>query len=166
MGRPPTNLCATCGQLFAGGKRCKGSLNRDGSDRPRARCNHYQEGKPCRLRHNGQPATEINFDPAKPQMFVLWENRERALVLSWKIDHNLKGSWVVQLLGLDRDGPIKKQFDSDTTSLAFCGEVQVKGPGQNDLWASFGYEDPDEYDQEGNLLNKPREIWIHTHQED
>lgn len=123
-----------------------------------AACKNFKPGRPFQPKFHGQRVQEIEFDPEVPQAFSLWHSDNQCLMLAWELDHNGYGHWRVFLLGFDKNGIVKKRYTSSRALPAFYGEVQVKGPGRNDLWASAGYEDPDATDSEGSVYNKPREV--------
>lgn len=153
MARKPKRTCQQCRDLFADGTRCPNSKGPTA-----AACKKFRPGRPYRPKFHGQRVQDVEFDPDVPQAFSFWHSDDQCLMLAWEVDHNGYGYYRLFLLGFDSDGVVTKKFTKRKKMPAFYGEVRVKGPGQNDLWASSGFEDPDATDLEGNTYNKPREV--------
>jgi len=102
----------------------------------------------------------------KPSAWAFFTSDDQFLILSWEVDHNGYGHWRLQL-GATEDGEVvTKKFSPDVELPAFHGEVKVNGVGANELWASYGAEDPDTLDAEGNVVNKPRDVRLYPKRED
>lgn len=158
---PRANRCGGC-KLFLGRKgKCP-----DTAGLKMKACRRFKAGRPLAPRFRGALAKEVKFDPDKPAVWSFWINDRQVMVLGWDVDHNQYGHFRALLLGLDDQGLITKQFTADQQAPAFHGEVAVKGAGENDLWLSFGYEDADEVDHEGNNTNKPREVLLRPRRRD
>lgn len=151
---PSLKTCRTCTKLFTAKGRCGASGGLDTKA-----CKKHRKGRPWTPQNQGEAATEVDFDPSEPKTFVFWFGVQ-ALVLKWRLDHNDHGSWTVQLVGLDDQGVIETNYTDDETAPAFHGEIRIKGVGQNDLFSSFGFQDPSVRDDDGNVINKPKEIKI------
>lgn len=107
----------------------------------------------------------IQVNPDEQRLFVLQNTPSQFLAIAWDLDTSGKGYWRIQPIGVKHEKIITKQYRPGETGPAFYGEISVVGAGRNDLYTSFGYEDPDNQDHEGNLKNKAREIIIRPKRE-
>lgn len=129
-------------------------------------CDKFQEGRPFRPKFNGKSVQEIDFDPEQSAAWSFWIKSDLVMMLVWDVDHNRYGHFRCFLLGLDDAGVVQKQFSEMKSAPAFMGEIVCKGLAENDIWSSFGYEDEDLRDAEGNLINKPREVKLFPRRDD
>lgn len=124
-------------------------------------CKKFKAGRPYQPKFRGGKLQEVKgFDPEKTSAWAFWVSTTQALLVVWDIDKNNYGHFRVFLVGVGDNGVINKQFAENQNIPAFVGEVAVKGPGENDIWSSYGYEDDDIKDAEDNVVNKPREVKI------
>jgi len=129
----------------------------------------FQEGRPYRPLFHGRPVQDVPFKPERPTAWSFWFGPQQCLMLTWNVDqsdHNQYGHFDCYLMGLDNDGLITKEYVAGRREAAFYGEVAIKGAANNDLWASFGYEDDDQRDHEGSVLNKPRAVQLRPKRKD
>lgn len=154
-------LCRECRKFFTVKGKCEKSKGLK-----RKACDQFAAGRPFQPKFSGKKLSEVKFDPKKNQAWSFWINDTDVLVLAWQVDHNDYGHFRTYMMALDDQGVITKQFTAKQSAPAFAGEVVVKGPGQNDVWASFGFEDRDIQDSEGNVTNKPREVKIYPRRRD
>lgn len=91
---------------------------------------------------------------------------DASLLVRWVVDHNRYGRYFIHLVGYDAGQIIMKQLRPGHDVPAFAGDVAVKGSGRNDLYCSYGYEDPDQQDPDGTVVNKPQSIVISPRRED
>lgn len=120
---------------------------------------------PIVINFGGEEAEPIEFDPTKKQAFVLVGYPNQLLVVAWDIDQFGIGGWRIKAVGVDGNNLVMKEFEDGTPKAAFYGDVSVVGASQTDLYTSFGYEDPDVTDEDGNIVNKPIEVKIRPVQE-
>jgi len=153
--------CKECKFFATQGPRCPLSTGLN-----MVACDKFKEGRPYRPAFHGKQINDIDFDPTQPSAWSFWVADNQALLLAWELDHNDYGHFRVFLLGFNDDGVINKHFTASQTLPAFHGEVVVKGPAENDVWASYGFEDADNKDAEGNVVNKPREVKIYPARKD
>lgn len=147
--------------LSSNGSKCAASAG-SSSDT----CSDFSEGRPFVPTFHGRPVQDVKFDPEKPAAWSFWISDRQVLMVAWEVDHNQYGHFRCFLMRLGANGVETKPFAPRASAPAFAGEVVVKGPKENDLWRSFGYEDEDEFDVEQNLINKPREIKLFPSRED
>jgi len=129
-------------------------------------CEEFKPGPVFRPKFNGKQVKTLGFDAAEPTAWAFWIDETRALLLAWEVDQNQYGHFRAFLIGVDDEGVIKKKYTPRTALPAFFGEVVVKGPNSNDIWSSYGYEDADQVDTEGNITNKPREVKLYPQRDD
>ena len=154
--------CRECGLLFHGGIRCIESKRDDQKE-----CNRFAAGRPLRPYSRGRPIQEIEFDPEEPHAWMFWTGDDRVLLMFWEVDDNRYGAFKLQQIGLDHNGVVTKQFRNDgAPQPAFYGEVIVHGSGANSLYSSAGFEDEDQRDFEGTVLNKPGSVQIRPTRKD
>jgi hypothetical protein len=153
--------CNTCRSFYTSKGKCDKSTGLKMNA-----CSTYAEGRPFQPKFNGKKLNEVKFDRTIDQAWAFWVNDTTVLILMWAVDHNDYGHFRVFMLGMDDNGVITKQYSAGTRAPAFLGEVVAKGPGLNDVWSSFGFEDADIVDHEGNITNKPREIKIYPSRTD
>ncbi len=113
-----------------------------------------------------KPPHNIQFDPEEKQAFLLSGHADHMLVVAWDVDEGGRGKYRIKVVGIEDGELIKKELEPGNASAAFFGEVSVVGAKQTDLWASFGYEDEDLKDADGNIFNKVKEIQIKPKGED
>jgi len=124
-------------------------------------CNGFKAGYPFQPKYRGKSVVPIEFDPNESCGWAFWTSPRRMLLLLWEVDEDGHGCWKLLQLAFNKKGLVTKVMrDGEAPSPAFVGEVIVKGSGENDLWASAGFEDADELDYEQNVTNKPREVLI------
>lgn len=157
--------CSKCKYLYTNyGKAvgCYYDEERSGT-LTRKSCPRFKKGLPFIPRVDGKLAKTLQISPGKPAAFAIYTNPEHILLVTWHIGHDKVGFWKIRFIGILPNGGIApKQFSPDDIRPAFYGEVSVVGPENNsDLYTSPGYEDDDELDEEGNLVNKPSEIRIY-----
>jgi hypothetical protein len=116
--------------------------------------------QPIEISFGGTDANVISFDPLERQAFVLAGVPGHLLVVAWDIDKAGFGGWRIKAVGVEKDEIITKEFETGKRSAAFYGDVSVVGASHNDLFTSFGYEDQDVKDEDGNVVNKVKEIRI------
>lgn len=125
-------------------------------------CKFYKAGAPFTPSLDGKLAKAVDLDPDKPHSFVFYLGPKLVLVLAWTQDHVDRWHWKIKLIGIKPGGGLyKKKFTSRAELASFFGEIEILGPGANSLFRSFSFEDIDEKDEEGNVVNKPREIRIY-----
>lgn len=89
------------------------------------------------------------------------------LLVRHDLDEHKRGFFRIRLVGFDNSGVlITKEFTPGKFDAAFFGELSVAGPADADLWSSFGFQDMDQVDSEGNVTNKPRELRVHPKRDD
>ena len=162
MACEPKKHCRNC-RLFLDqhGVVCEASTGLD-----MLACKKFKAGPVFSPHFNDKPIKEIKFDSTTPGAWAFWIDETHALLLVWDVDHNQYGHFRTFLLGVDDNGVIKKKYTPHTALPAFFGELAVKGPNSNDIWSSYGYEDADEVDGEGNIINKPREVKLYPQRDD
>jgi hypothetical protein len=107
-------------------------------------------------------AKVLKVGSEKSTAFIIYNADDSALVVTWVVGPNGVGFWKINQVGIKPGGGIAtKDFEKDNTQAAFCGSLSVVGPGTTDLFTSYGYWDDDQVDEEGNIVNKPREIRIY-----
>ena len=116
------------------------------------------------IKVRGKKAEVIEVDGETAWAFFTSETH--FLLLSWEVDHNGYGHWRLKLGGIEDGKPVVKEFGPGKKVPAFYGEVKVNGVGTNELWSSYGFEDPDVKDAEGNVMNKPRDVRLYPKRED
>ena len=109
----------------------------------------------------GHAAKVLEVAPANRELILLKHDQDQALAIAWDMDNHGCGFWRIQQIGLLHGEPVMKELRRGELGAAFYGEVSIMGAGSNDLYSSDGYEDDDVVDQEGNVLNKIREIRIY-----
>lgn len=115
----------------------------------------------------GKPSRVIDIDPEEIDSIAVRFGKDRLLMVIYDVDEHGSGFFRIRLLGFNEGGSLLiKEFRPNQPAPAFFGEISVSGPGDSELWASFGYEDLDLRDSEGNITNKPREIRIHPKRDD
>jgi len=115
---------------------------------------------PVVVRFGEKEPHTINFDPEEKQAFLLSGHPDHLLVVAWDIDEAGHGKYRIKVVGIQSGSLIKKELEPGNESAAFYGEVSVVGARQTDLYASFGFEDDDLKDADGNVCNKVKEIQI------
>jgi len=153
--------CRDCRKFLGQGELCSRTEGLNGDV-----CEMFEPGKPFAPSFQGVPITEFEFDPTQPAAWSFWISSDQVMMIAWELDRDQYGHFRCFLMQITDDGIKQKQFTPTTSAPAFAGEVVVKGTNQNDLWNSFGFEDEDEFDLEGNLINKPREVKIYPARED
>ena len=161
-----SHTCENCIYLYARhGKKgpCWGIKTTKTNKRA---CRSYKEGKPFIPTFDKRQAKPIVLPDGEPQAFVLYTSNRQALVVAWTKDLTGRWHWSIRLVGMKPTGGLyRKLFEKDQAPLAaFHGEIEVVGPGLSSLFSSFGFEDVDELDEDGNIVNKPREIKIYPAQ--
>lgn len=127
-------------------------------------CRYFRAGPPYLPKIDGRLAKLVRLDPEVPQSWIWYISPTQALVVTWTTDVTGRPCWEVKPIGLKTEGGLQtKQFT--TTSPAFYGEASVLGAGENSLWTSFGFEDPDQLDEDGVVKNKPRVIRLYPVEE-
>ncbi len=111
-------------------------------------------------RFGGKQAEIIELDPEERASIVIKIGEQQMLYVMWDQDEAGGNYFRIRMLGFKDGQPVTKQYTKSKTTTAFYGEVSVVGPGRSELWSSMGYEDPDVVDDEGNVTNKPREVFI------
>ena len=125
-----------------------------------------QEKTPLVINFGGEEARSVAFDPTKKQAFVLEGYPGQLLVVAWDIDQSGFGGWRIKGVGVKKNGEmVQKEFEKGKPSTAFYGDISVVGAAQTDLYTSFGYEDMDMTDDDGNIVNKALEVRIRPVQE-
>ena len=119
-----------------------------------------------KLKINGRETTEIKHNTEKDSAWLLRCADDCFLLLSWEVDHNQYGHWCINLCSVKDKKIVTKEFSPGHSAPVFAGEVAIKGVGSNDLWCSFGFDDLDIKDEEGNVVNKPREVRIYPKRND
>jgi len=120
-----------------------------------------KERTPIVINFGGENAQHVEFDPTKKQAFVLVGYPGQLLVVAWDIDQSGFGGWRIKAVGVKKSGElVQKEFEKGKPTAAFYGDVSVVGAAQTDLYTSFGYEDMDVTDDDGNIVNKPLEVRI------
>jgi len=119
-----------------------------------------QQPAPIVINFGGEEATPVEFDPDKRQAFVLVGYPGQLLVVAWDIDESGFGGWRIKAVGVEGDEVVTKEFEADKSAPAFYGDISIVGAAETDLYASFGYEDMDVKDEDGNVVNKAKEIRI------
>jgi len=157
----PQQKCRECRLFLGAGKLCEVSKGLDAKA-----CRDFKPGHPFAPKFHGTKVKEIKFDPTVAAAWSFWISDRQVMMMAWELDHNQYGHFRCFLMTVTDGGIEVKPFTSGSAVPAFTGEVVVKGAHANDLWRSFGYEDEDEFDLEGNLINKPREIKIYPARED
>jgi len=161
-----SHKCENCMYLYSRhGKKgpCWGTK----TDKPTKRaCRSYKEGKPFVPTFDKRQAKTIILPEGEPQAFIFYTSNLQALVAAWTKDLTGRWHWSIKLVGIKHTGGLYcKLFEKDQKPLAaFHGEMEVLGPGLSSLFSSFGFEDVDELDEDGNIVNKPREIKIYPAQ--
>ena len=117
-----------------------------------------------KIKVHGKEATVVEVD--EPIAWVFFTSEDQFLILSWEVDHNEYGHWRFQLGALKDGKPVMKEFSPGVSLPAFYGEVKINGVGTNELWSSYGVEDPDVKDAEGNVINKPRDVRLYPKRDD
>ena len=119
---------------------------------------------------NIQDAKNIVVTPFQPDQEHCWllvpAYGDASLLVRWTVDPNRYGRYVIHLVGYDANQIVMKQLHQDHEVPAFAGDVAVKGSGRNDLYCSYGYEDPDQQDHLGTVVNKPQSIVISPRRKD
>jgi len=169
MSDKPTvgNKCKKCKFLYTtyGGKSGCYYDDEKSKNLTKKNCKSFKEGFPFIPRVDGKLAKQIPFDSTKSCAFVLYENSDKMLLVSWHLDHHKKGFWKIRLIGIKPDGGIAaKQFTKEDLKPAFYGDIRVMGPN-SDLFTSAPYNAEDHKDEEENIVNKPSEIVITSAQE-
>lgn len=115
----------------------------------------------------GEKAKLVPMGEEGTQSFVFSCCDDQLLHLAWDVDLEGYGFWRARLIGLENGSPVKKAFRSEKPErVAFYGSVAVSGPAGNDLFDSFGFDDDDFLDHEGNVVNKPTEVLLRPYRED
>ena len=161
MPKPISTTCRECRKFFGKKGKCLESKGLS-----MKACRKFAAGRPFRPDFKGKILNEIKFNHTEENAWIFWISDVTAMVVTWELDHNQYGHFRIFMIGVDDAGVITKQFTPKSKASAFLGEIAVKGSGQNDLWASFGYEDEDQLDRERNVINKPREVKIYPKRED
>lgn len=156
-----TSTCRECRKFFGKRGKCP-----DAKQLSQKACRKFAAGRPFRPDFKGKVLNEVKFNPLEENAWIYWISDVMAMVMTWELDHNQYGHFRIFMIGVDDNGIVTKQFTPRKPAPAFLGEVVVKGSGQNDLWASYGYEDADQLDREQNVTNKPREVKIYPKRAD
>jgi hypothetical protein len=109
----------------------------------------------------GMEAKVLEVPAASRDLILLKHDQDQALAIAWDMDNHDCGFWRIQQIGLVNGELVTKELRKGEVGAAFYGDVSVIGAGSNDLYTSDGFEDDDIVDQEGNVLNKIREIRIY-----
>jgi hypothetical protein len=163
VARTSDKVCINCRRLyeeFEGIGDCYVEGKSSGK-RVRA-CRNFKEGTPFVPTFKGKKAKVLKLKEGEPSAFV-FHNGSHFLALTYDVDRNGYGYYKIKLLGLDEDLGLhltKFTADEDNEDFAFFGEVAVTGARGSDLYRSFNFEDEDERDTEGNLVNKPKEVLV------
>lgn len=165
MARTPKQRCADCSRFINGrtGDVCPDSKGLLAAAPKGCR---FRAGPLYRPKFFDKPVKNIKFEPAEPAAWSFWFNATDCLMVTWTTDHNDYGVFDCYLLGVDDAGLMTKTYTARGEEAAFVGEVVVKGAAASDLWASFGYEDEDMVDAEGNVTNKPRSVQLRPRRKD
>lgn len=162
MPRQVKKKCGRCKYLFtkySGNGECYYEEKSSGMNMPA--CADFKEGLPLVPTFKGKKAKVIAFDTKEAAAFVFQSSDRQLLALMWQPDKDSYGFWRIKQIGLsEKDGPITKQLTAEKEDTAFYGEASVIGARQTDLFRTDGYEDDDETDEDGNIVNKPVEIRI------
>jgi len=111
--------------------------------------------------------TALPFDAEAPTTWLLLpEPGAAGLLVRWVVDVNRYGCYHVTLVGHDGNGVATKQMQRQAAVPAFYGDVVVKGADRNDLYASYGFDDPDVVDLDGTVVNKPRVVVLRPRRKD
>jgi len=161
MPKQISTTCRECRKFFGKKGKCPESKGLNMKT-----CRKFAKGRPFRPDFKGKVLNEIKFNPLEENAWIFWISDVTAMTMTWELDHNQYGHFRCFMIGVDDDGLITKQFTPRSKASAFLGEIVVKGPGQNDLWASYGHEDADQLDREGNVTNKPREVKLYPKRKD
>jgi hypothetical protein len=108
----------------------------------------------------GQKPQVVSFGAETPTTWLLLpEGQAIGLLIQWQVDVNRYGQYHLTLIGYE-DGavPQKPLLRNGVLLPAFFGDVSVRGSGRNDLFSSYGYEDPDLVNEEGVVINKPQVV--------
>jgi hypothetical protein len=108
----------------------------------------------------GQKPQVVAFGAETPTTWLLLpEGLPVGLLIQWQVDVNRYGQYHLTLIGCE-DGavPQKPLLRHGALLPAFFGDVSVRGSGRNDLFASYGYEDPDQVNEDGVVINKPQTV--------
>lgn len=115
----------------------------------------------------GSDAKTIELDPAQKHLLTIQCHDDQFLAVAWEIDDSGYGYWRIRQVGVGDAGKIiKKELKPGKPAAAFYGEAAVVGAGGNDLFTSYGYEDRDQHDAEGNVVNKIQEVRIFPKRDD
>lgn len=152
--------CGNCQYLYTRykgfGKCWQGRTN----DPDKKGCRRYKLGVPYIPKLGKSHARLVTFDPSQPQSWIFYSSATQALVLYWTRDVTGKACWEVKLVGIKPTGGLHTK-PYITEQPAFFGDVSALGAGQTSLWTSYGYEDPDEYDEDGVVKNKVRVLRLY-----
>lgn len=120
-----------------------------------------------KLTFGDKDAHVVKVDPNQKKLIVVQCQEDQFLAVAWDIDDAGYGFWRIRQIGCTPDGEfVKKELTPGKPAVAFYGEAALVGAGGNDLYTSYGYEDADEQDVEGNVVNKIQEVRVFPKRED
>jgi hypothetical protein len=115
----------------------------------------------------GQQPKVVGFDGAEATSWLLLPAGQPAgLLIHWVVDGNRYGRYCLTLLGCEETEVPLKPLQQGALLPAFFGEVSVRGAGRNDLFASYGYEDPDVLNEDNVVVNKPQTVVLSPKRKD
>jgi hypothetical protein len=114
----------------------------------------------------GQQPKVVGFDGAEATSWLLPAGQPAGLLIHWVVDGNRYGRYCLTLLGCEETEVPLKPLQQGALLPAFFGEVSVRGAGRNDLFASYGYEDPDVLNEDNVVVNKPQTVVLSPKRKD
>jgi hypothetical protein len=130
------------------------------NDPAKRACKKFKKGHPFVPRVDGKLSKVAKFDPEKKSSWTFYTGERQCLVLTW--DPEI-WAWKTHIVGLLPDGGIAtKNFEGPDQEMAsWFGRVDIVGAGSNSLYTSPGYDDPDDLDEDGVVINKPAEVRLY-----
>lgn len=122
-------------------------------------CKKFKEGVSFVPRLRGKLSKLVKFDPEKFASWTFYTEDSQCLILSWDPK---EWCWKSQLVGISKKGGlVTKNFSPTTELAAFFGRAEINGVGENNIYTSNSFEDPDEFDEDQCIVNKPREVRLY-----
>jgi hypothetical protein len=165
MLKRPTKTCGTCKNAFTELTKRSGCPNKHKNKRsPKSKrvCKNYKVGLPLTPTYKDKKARHVKFNLEEPMAFAFHSGENHMLVLIWETTYDGYGYWRIKLAGIDVENEkiLTKELTKGKEEYSFYGEVSIVGASKSELYRTFGYQDDDVKDAEGNIVNKPVEVKI------
>lgn len=125
-----------------------------------------QNGPPIIINFGDISQQTIEFDEKEKQAFVLKGPPGNLLVVAWDIEPNGYGYYRIKVVGHENGKLVTKELEPGNKKAAFYGEASILGANKTELYASYSYEDDDQIDGDGIVINKVKEVIVRPRRKD